>query len=141
MIAEVSENHLYALFERVGNLAGQFNTLHQTLLTSLSAAQQRDAASSERIEGLERRMNSLEQSLVTRSDFQGLTDMVGDMRTEIARLRGGGLALAGLAPWLALIISLLALIGVGRNQSEMLRLEQRTAPVAAPPATSETRRP
>lgn len=141
MIPEGNENHLYALFERVGNLAGQFNTLHQTLLTSLSAAQQRDAASSERIEGLERRMNSLEQSLVTRSDFQGLTDMVGDMRTEIARLRGGGLALAGLAPWLALIISLLALIGVGRNQSEMLRLEQRTAPVAIPPATSETRRP
>lgn len=141
MIPEASENHLYALFERVGNLAGQFNTLHQTLLTSLSAAQQRDAASSERIEGLERRMNSLEQSLVTRSDFQGLTDMVGNMRTEIAKLRGGGLALAGLAPWLALIISLLALIGVGRNQSEMLRLEQRTAPVAAPPATSETRRP
>lgn len=89
MTTDSNDGHLYALFERVGTLAGQVTTLHQTLLTNLAAAQQRDAASSERIEGLERRMSGLEQSLVTREDFKVLAGMVGDMRAEVARLRGG----------------------------------------------------
>lgn len=130
MSTEGNDGHLYALFERVGTLAGQVTTLHQTLLTNLAAAQQRDAASSERIEGLERRMSGLEQSLVTREDFKVLAGMVGDMRAEVARLRGGGSALTGLAPWLAVVIALLALIGVGRNRTEMLQHERRLPPAA-----------
>lgn len=135
MSTDGSEGHFYALFERVGTLAGQVTTLHQTLLTSLAAAQQRDAVNSERIEGLERRLNNMEGNLVTKDDFKIMTaatkDDLNTLSAEVGRLakamaegRGKDRALSNVitqaATWGALVVALLALVGVRPNLEKVV---------------------
>ena len=136
MSTDNNEGHLYALFESVGNLKGQLNTVNQTLLASLAAAQQRDAANSERIEGFERRLNNMEVNLVTKDDLKVLSAEVGLLAKAVSEGRGKDQALGGVitkgAAWAAVVIALLALAGVKPNFEEVIRQTHDLAPAAKP---------
>ena len=147
MSTDNNEGHLYALFESVGNLKGQLDTVNQALLASLAAAQQRDAANSERIEGFERRLNNMEVNLVTKDDLKVLSAEVGLLAKAVSEGQGKDRAMGRInsqaAAWAAVVaglgsavIALLALVNSGRNTREILHQERRTPP---PPVIQQIR--
>lgn len=136
MSTDNNEGHLYALFESVGNLRGQVDTVNQTLLASLAAAQQRDAANSERIEGFERRLNNMEVNLVTKDDLKVLSAEVGLLAKAVSEGQGKDQALGGVvtkgAAWAAVAIALLTLAGVRPNLEEVIKQTHDPAPAIRP---------
>lgn len=104
------------IYERLGRLEG--------LLIGLQAglSQHRDSMTSfmSRVERLEQRQVQLEAHQVTREDLKRLEETVDRLATAEATARGSrsfadGLA-TKLAPWGALLVAVLALVGVGQNR-------------------------
>lgn len=104
------------IYERLGRLEG--------LLIGLQAGlgQQRDSVAQflSRIERLEQRQVQLEAHQVTREDLRELRDTVDRLVNAEATARGSrsfadGMA-TKLAPWGALLVAVLALLGVGQNR-------------------------
>lgn len=104
------------IYERLGRLEG--------LLIGLQAGlgQQRDSVAQflSRIERLEQRQVQLEAHQVTREDLRDLRDTVDRLVNAEATARGSrsfadGMA-TKLAPWGALLVAVLALLGVGQNR-------------------------
>jgi len=123
---------------QVGMLAGQVNSI----LTSINLWQQGNQARDQRVETLERRLNTIEGHLATKEDLKSVLDKLEGLSTAVAEGRGKDQALGGVstqaAAWAAVVvgvssavIALLALVNSGRNTREILRQEARTAP---PPA-------
>ena len=121
---------------QVGMLAGQVSSI----LTSINLWQQGNQARDQRVETLERRLNSIEGDLATKADLAGITERLEKLATAVAEGRGKDRALGGLstqaAAWAAAIIALLALVNSGRNTREILHQERRTPP---PPVIQQFR--
>lgn len=113
-----------AIVDRLGRLEG----LLVGLQSSISQSQAQWAGSQARVERLEQRLVELETRQVTRDDLRSLAEKVDALITADARQSGGVSAVswsfANLAPWLALIVAILALIGVGANREYILRQER-----------------
>ena len=121
---------------QVGMLAGQVSSI----LTSINLWQQGNQARDQRVETLERRLNSIEGDLATKADLTGIYERLEKLATAVAEGRGKDRALGGastqLAAWAAAIIALLALVNSGRNTREILHQERRTPP---PPVIQQFR--
>lgn len=128
MSPEPAEN----LFLLVGNLTGKV----ESILQAMAIWQQGSAARDERVEALERRMSAMEGNLATKEDHQALSARLEALSAQLAESRGSSKTLGSIsaqgAAWAAVIIAMLALIGVGRNRSEIIRQEQRQAPIERP---------
>ena len=117
---------------QVGMLAGQVSSI----LTSINLWQQGNQARDQRVETLERRLNTIEGNLATKDDLKPLSAELGRLATAVAEDRGKDRALGGIstqaAAWAAVamagvgaIIALLALVNSGRNTRELLHQERR----------------
>lgn len=104
------------------------------LQASISQSRADGAAFMARVERLEQRQVELEREMITRDDISALAADVKALSNNSARQQGGT-ALAGwgaqaIGSWAAVIIALLALIGVGANRTEP---NYRPTPGVAPP--------
>lgn len=104
------------IIDRLGRLEG----LLVGLQNSISQSQAQWAGSQARVERLEERLVQLEARQVTREDLHALTEKVDGLIASEARQSGGvsvaSWSLTNLAPWLALVVALLALLGVGPHE-------------------------
>lgn len=119
-----------AIVDRLGRLEG----LLVGLQSSISQSQAQWAGSQARVERLEQRLVELESRQVTRDDLRSLAEKVDALVAADARHSGGvGFAswsITNLAPWLALMVAVFALIGVGANR-EQLQQQQQARPQAS----------
>lgn len=108
-----------AIVDRLGKLEG----LLVGLQSSISQSQNQWAGSQARVERLEQRLVELESRQVTRDDLRVLAEKVDSLISAEARQSGGvrvaSWSIANLAPWLALLVAVAALIGVGANREEI----------------------
>lgn len=113
-----------AIVDRLGRLEG----LLVGLQSSISQSQAQWAGSQARVERLEQRLVELETRQVTRDDLRELASKVDELVASDARNSGGvGLAswsMQTLAPWLAVLIALAALLGVGLNREALQQQRQ-----------------
>lgn len=119
-----------AIVDRLGRLEG----LLVGLQSSISQSQAQWAGGQARVERLEQRLVELETRQVTRDDLKSLADKVEALITADARQAGSVNAVSwsvtNLAPWLALVVALLALVGVGANREAIQRQLQESRPEA-----------
>jgi ABC-type sugar transport system ATPase subunit len=107
------------LVDRLGKLEG----LIIGLQTSIGQSQTQTTAFMARVERLESRQVELERNMITKDDISSLVTKVDALATSDARQQGG----SAVATWSvqqiaslgALIIALLALVGVGANRDRM----------------------
>lgn len=114
-----------AIVDRLGRLEG----LLVGLQSSISQSQAQWAGSQARVERLEQRLIELETRQVTRDDLRELSSKVDELCAAEAR-QSGGVSLANwsvttMAPWLAVVVALLALVGVGANREALQQQQQR----------------
>ena len=119
-----SESSLLAIVDRLGKLEGLITGLQ----ASISQSQASTAAFLSRIERLEQRQVELERHMVTSSDLAGLTAKVDQLVSSDASRKGGtavaSWSLGTAASWAAVLIALLALVGVGINRERLQQQEQ-----------------
>lgn len=119
------EVSLLTLVDRLARMEG----LLVGLQNSIIQGQGQTSAFMARVERLEQRQLELEKTQVTREDLKELSSKVDDLIQAEARQSGGvGVAswsLSALASWGAVIIAVLALIGVGVNRD---RIDQQQIP-------------
>ena len=131
MSTEPAEQNLFLL---VGNLTGKV----ESILQAMAVWQQGSAARDERVEALERRMNTMEGSLATREDLKEISEQVQTLSNIVAESKGGRQAIGGFstqaAAWIGILlagvsalIALAALVGVGANRSELNHIERPAA--------------
>lgn len=115
-----------AIVDRLGRLEG----LLVGLQSSISQSQAQWAGSQARVERLEQRLVELETRQVTRDDLKSLADKVDALVTADARQAGSVTAFSwsfvNLVPWAALIVSVLALVGVGANREAINQTQPPT---------------
>lgn len=119
------------IIDRLGKLEG----LLVGLQNSIGQSQSQWAGSQARVERLEERLVALEARQVTRDDLKALSEKVDTLVASEAK-QSAGVSLAGwgvtnLAPWLAVVVAVLALIGVGANR-EALQQQERQQMEARP---------
>lgn len=119
------------IIDRLGKLEG----LLVGLQNSIGQSQSQWAGSQARVERLEERLVALESRQVTRDDLRALSEKVDALVASEAK-QAAGVSLAGwgvtnLAPWLAVVVAVLALIGVGANR-EALQQQERQQMEARP---------
>lgn len=119
------------IIDRLGKLEG----LLVGLQNSIGQSQSQWAGSQARVERLEERLVALESRQVTRDDLRALSEKVDALVASEAK-QSAGVSLAGwgvtnLAPWLAVVVAVLALIGVGVNR-EALQQQERQQMEARP---------
>lgn len=111
---------LVTLVDRLGKLEG----LLIGLQNSIVQGQTQTTAFLARVERLETRQVELERSMVTKDDISALSTKVDALATNDARQQGGAAiaswSVANLAPWIAALAAVMALIGVGINQERQL---------------------
>jgi hypothetical protein len=121
-MADPGEISLMTLVDRLAKLEG----LLIGLQNSIVQGQSQTSASMARVERLEQRLVELEMRQVTKQDLAALTAKVDSLIAADATRRGGTAAAtwtAGqLVTWVAVVVSLLALVGVGMNRE---RLDQQ----------------
>lgn len=114
-----------AIVDRLGRLEG----LLVGLQSSISQSQQQWAGSQARVERLEQRLVELESRQVTRDDLRELAAKVDELVASEARQSASvglaGWTLTNLAPWLAVVVAVLALVGVGANREALQQREQQ----------------
>lgn len=120
---------LLQLVDRLGKLEG----LIIGLQTTISQGQQQTTAFMQRVERLEARQVVLERNMITREDIAQLAAKVDQLATSEARQQGGTAVASWSAQtigaWAAVIIALLALVGVGVNR-ERINHQSQPAPAA-----------
>jgi hypothetical protein len=108
---------LLAIVDRLAKLEG----LIIGLQTTIAQGQNHSASFISKVERLEERQLELERHMVTKSDLASIGAKVDQLITSEASRQGSTAAnhwtLSSLAQWLALVLSLLALIGVGIDKS------------------------
>lgn len=104
-------------------LAGRLGKLEGLLVGlqgSINAQGQQTAQFLVRVERLEQRQLELERSVATVEDFRLLSEKVDRLVTADATQKGrqsvSQFAIPALAQWSAVVIALLALVGVGMNR-------------------------
>jgi hypothetical protein len=114
---------MLTVVDRLGRLEG----LIVGLQNSISQSQTSTAAFMTRVERLEQRQVELERNMVTSAHIAALSDKVDSLIASDASRRGGTAVAqwsAGqLVAWLAVIISVLALVGVGLNREAIQQQE------------------
>jgi len=109
---------LLQLVDRLGKLEG----LIIGLQTSIGQSQQQTTAFMARVERLEARQVELERSMITKDDISSLAAKVDALAANDARHEGTAVAaswsISNLAQWAAVVIALLALVGVGIDRIE-----------------------
>lgn len=133
------------LWREMGSVGGKLDSL-QTAITLYQAGNERqsrhiemiDERMGQRIEALDLRINTIEGRLATREDLKVLSDQIAALATAKAEDRGRLSALGGfssqLAPWAAVLIALLALVGSWRNRGDIIRQAEQHNP---PPVHQE----
>jgi hypothetical protein len=120
-----------AIVDRLGKLEG----LLVGLQSSITHSQTQWAGSQSRVERLEQRLVELETRQVTRDDLRSLSEKVDALVAAEARAAGGvrvaGWSISNLAQWIALLVAILALVGVGANQE--ILLQQNSSPMERRP--------
>jgi len=115
-MADPGEISLMTLVDRLAKLEG----LLIGLQNSIVQGQSQTSASMARVERLEQRLVELETRQVTKQDLAQLTAKVDSLLAAESARRGGtavaSWSLGTGASWAAVIIALLALIGVGLNR-------------------------
>lgn len=111
---------LVTLVDRLGKLEG----LLIGLQNSIVQGQTQTTAFLARVERLETRQVELERSMVTKDDISALATKVDALAANDARQQGGAAvakwSAVNLAPWIAAIAAVFALIGVGINEENQL---------------------
>lgn len=136
-------DHSAPIMLQIGVLTGRVESILTAMAVWQSSAQARD----ERVEVLERRLNTIEGSLATKDDLKGLAKEVAALAAAMAESKGRGQAIGGIstqaAAWAAVamagagaIVALLALVNSGRNTRDLLHQERRSLP---PPAIHQLR--
>lgn len=128
-MTDPGEISLMTLVDRLAKLEG----LLIGLQNSIVQGQSQTSASIARVERLEQRLVELETRQVTKQDLAQLTAKVDSLLAADATRRGGTAAAtwtAGqLVAWVAVVVSVVALVGVGINreaiQQDLPRIEQR----------------
>ena len=119
------------LVDRLGRLEG----LLVGLQNSIVQGQTQTSAFMARVERLEQRQVELESRQVTKDDLKDLSTKVDNLIKAEASQRGGvsvaSWSVSNFANWLAVVIAVLALIGVGVNRERLL--EQSQPPPAKTP--------
>lgn len=121
----MNENdNLLAIVDRLGKLEGLITGLQASIGQSHAST----AAFLSRIDRLEQRQVELERHMVTSADIAGLTAKVDQLVTSDASRRGST-ALASwsvgtAASWGAVVIAMLALVGVGINREKIQQQQQ-----------------
>jgi anti-sigma-K factor RskA len=122
-MADSGEISLMTLVDRLAKLEG----LLIGLQNSIVQGQSQTSASMARVERLEQRLVELETRQVTKDDLAQLTTKVDRLIAADATRRGGTAAAtwtAGqLVAWVAVAVSLVALIGVGINREQLQQQE------------------
>jgi hypothetical protein len=121
---ESGEISLITLIDRLAKLEGMLLGLQNSIVQSQSQVTSFMA----RVERLEQRQIELEKCQVTRDDMRELSEKVDDLIASEARQRGG----LGMAGWsfsqainlAAVIIALIALVGVGINRERLVKIDQ-----------------
>jgi ABC-type sugar transport system ATPase subunit len=107
------------LVDRLGKLEG----LIIGLQTSIGQSQTQTTAFMARVERLESRQVELERNMITKDDISSLVTKVDALATSDARQQGGSAvatwSVQQIASWGALIIAMLALVGVGANRDRI----------------------
>ena len=115
-MADPGDISMMTLVDRLAKLEG----LLIGLQNSIVQGQSQTSASMARVERLEQRLVELETRQVTKQDLAQLTAKVDSLLAADATRRGGtavaSWSLGTGASWAAVIIALLALIGVGLNR-------------------------
>jgi hypothetical protein len=127
-MGESDQSTTMAIVDRLGRLEG----LLVGLQSSISQSQAQWAGSQARVERLEQRLVELETRQVTRDDLKSLADKVDTLVAADARQSGGRSAVSwsvsNLATWLALAVSVLALVGVGANREAIQQRNEQPLP-------------
>jgi hypothetical protein len=121
---ESGEISLITLIDRLAKLEGMLLGLQNSIVQS----QGQVTSFMSRVERLEQRQIELEKCQVTRDDMRELSEKVDGLIASEARQRGG----LGMAGWsvsqvinlAAVIIALIALVGVGINRERLVNLDQ-----------------
>jgi hypothetical protein len=127
---ESDQGSILQLVDRLGKLEG----LLIGLQTSIGQGQQQTTAFMQRVERLEARQVELERHMITKDDISQLVAKVDRLATSDARQQGGTAVASWSAQtigsWAAVIIALLALVGVGANRERLNR--QQPTPAGQP---------
>jgi len=111
------QDSLLAIVDRLAKLEGMILVLQ----TTIAQGQNHSASFISKVERLEERQLELERHMVTKSDLASIGAKVDTLIQSEASRQGSTAAnhwtLSSLAQWLALVISLLALIGVGMEKN------------------------
>lgn len=123
--------NLVTLVDRLGRLEGMLMGLQ----TSINQGQVQTSAFMARVERLEARQVELERGMVTKGDIESLVSKVDALAATDASRRGGQAvatwSATTLGSWLAVIIAMLSLVGVGVN-NERLQHQRQQAPTEEP---------
>ena len=115
---------LMTLVDRLAKLEG----LLIGLQNSIVQGQAQTSASMARVERLEQRLVELEARQVTKADLAALGAKVDSLIAADASRRGGAAAFSwsvtNLAPWLAVLVAALALVGVGIEREQLQQPER-----------------
>jgi len=119
-MADPGEISLMTLVDRLAKLEGLLIGLQNSIVQS----QSQTSASMARVERLEQRLVELETRQVTKADLAALSEKVDRLISSDATRKGGAAAatwtLGTGANWAAVIIALLALVGVGMNRDRII---------------------
>lgn len=125
---------LVTLVDRLGKLEG----LLIGLQNSIVQGQAQTSAFMARVERLEARQVELERNMITKDDITSLVSKVDALATNDAKQQGGtavaSWSATTLGSWAAVILALLALIGVGVKQTAEPHTHQSPTTDAARPA-------
>ena len=125
-MADPGDISMMTLVDRLAKLEG----LLIGLQNSIVQGQSQTSASMARVERLEQRLVELETRQVTKQDLAQLTAKVDSLLAADATRRGGTAAAtwtAGqLVAWVAVVVSVVALVGVGLNREEIQQDLPRT---------------
>lgn len=111
-------------------------TLIQTLVQATNQSQNVTAAFMQRMEAMEQRQTKLESNMATRDDLQKLCTDITSVRLNDAEQRGG----TKIASWsvdkllsiIAIIVSLVAVFGVGQNREKINTIQSTPSQSAQP---------
>ena len=125
-MADPGDISMMTLVDRLAKLEG----LLIGLQNSIVQGQSQTSASMARVERLEQRLVELETRQVTKQDLAQLTAKVDSLLAADATRRGGTAAAtwtAGqLVAWVAVVVSVVALVGVGINREQLQQDLPRT---------------
>ena len=120
MTAEIDYQQLLPIVEKLAKMEGLLLGLQNDLKNTYSYT----AAAIAKVETLEKRQVELERSMVTKADIAALLAKVDTLVSSDASRKGATnvatWSITNLVPYLALLVSLLALVGVGTNRQNII---------------------